>query len=204
MVTIYNIEYLQSSTKVEFSDGYVCKMHFDIVVKFKLAKNMQLNEQEYALILKENEKLLATNLAVKYVQSALKTQKQVKDYLQRKSVSEENITVVLDKLIEYNLINDKEYAKAFVRSNSGKYGQFKLSQNLFQKGVAKDIIDEALMEIDKVHETIYNIATKYLNKKDKNLQNFNKTYRFLLSRGFKYDEVSRVMENIRIEFQNKL
>lgn len=203
MVTVENIEYKNASTKITFSDGFVCKMHLDIVVKFKVAKNMQLNDEEYKHILNENEKLLATNLAVRYVQSALKTQKQVRDYLIKKGVSHENINAVLAKLIEYKFINDEEYAKAYVRSCSGKMGKFKLSQNLFQKGVSKEIIDEALLEIDNVEETIYNIATKYLNKKDKNLQTFNKLYRFLLSRGFQYDEVSRVVNRLKSEAENQ-
>lgn len=202
MITVEEVNYKRSNCTVKFSDNNSYKVHLDIIIKYNIHENMQLTMQKYKCILNENEKLMATNLAVRYTQTSIKTKKQVVDYLLKKDISKVHIDEIIDKLIEYRFINDEEYAKMYVRTYKNKFGKYKISQNLYQKGIDKKYIEEALLQIDNVQDTLYNIASKYLNKKEKSLQNFNKLYRFLIGRGFEYEEVSRVIDIIKSESKN--
>ena len=58
--------------------------------------------------------------------------------------------MLVDFLKKYNFINDNELASKIVNTNVNlnKYGKNKIKQNLYNKGIEKSAIDEAINEID--------------------------------------------------------
>mgnify|MGYP002519624177 FL=1 len=104
---------------------------------------------------------------------------------------------VLDILVKENYINDGRYARAFARDKSALsgWGASKIRYMLSMKGVARDVIDEALDEVD---------ADKAASRLDKLMENKYKSLaddpqcrlkmlRFGLGRGYGYDEVEEVV-----------
>jgi regulatory protein len=77
--------------------------------------------------------------------------KDVSDKLRTFDISEEEKSKILDYLLDNRFVNDERYAKAFVRGkvNQSGWGLNKIRFHLIQKGVAKDIIDEALQQTDE-------------------------------------------------------
>ena len=76
--------------------------------------------------------------------------KDVKDKLKTFDISEEEKTKILDYLLDNRFVNDNRFAKAFVRGkvNQSGWGVNKIRFHLIQKGIDKDIIDEALGQTD--------------------------------------------------------
>ena len=77
--------------------------------------------------------------------------KDVKDKLQAFDIPHEEKTKILDYLLDNRFVNDERFAKIFVqsKSNQNDWGTNKIRYHLIQKGIAKDIIDEALGQTDE-------------------------------------------------------
>ena len=80
--------------------------------------------------------------------------KDVRDKLKTFDIPEEDKTKILDYLLDNRFVNDERYAKAFVRGkvNQSGWGINKIRFHLIQKGIDKDIIDEAL---GQTNEEVY-------------------------------------------------
>ena len=77
--------------------------------------------------------------------------KDVKDKLKTFDIPQEEKTKILDYLLDNRFVNDERFAKIFVqsKSNQNDWGTNKIRYHLIQKGIAKDIIDEALKQPDE-------------------------------------------------------
>ena len=77
--------------------------------------------------------------------------KDVRDKLKTFDIPEEEKTKILDYLLDNRFVNDERFAKSFVRGkvNQSGWGVNKIRFHLIQKGIAKDIIDEALGQTDE-------------------------------------------------------
>lgn len=77
--------------------------------------------------------------------------KEVRDKLKTFDIAEEEKSKILDYLLDNRFVNDERYAKAFVRGkvNQSGWGINKIRFHLIQKGINKDIIEEALGQTDE-------------------------------------------------------
>ena len=77
--------------------------------------------------------------------------KDVKDKLKTFDISEEEKDKILEYLLENRFVNDERFAKAFVRGkvNQSGWGVNKIRFHLMQKGIAKELIDEAIGQTDE-------------------------------------------------------
>lgn len=107
---------------------------------------------------------------------------------------------VLNVLVEEKYVDDRRYASAFARDKSSiaGWGAVKIRYMLSAKGISKDIISEALEEVDvrKADDRL----RKLLENKNRSLkedpQRKMKLLRFALGRGYSYDEVSAILNVI--------
>ena len=93
-----------------------------------------------------NNKGQAFAKAIKYLGYKMRTKKEISDYLYKKNFSNMEIDETISKLIDYNLIDDREYARFWIsdRFNFFNQGRFKLTGDLLKKGISKEIIAEEL------------------------------------------------------------
>ncbi len=174
-----------------FVDGEFC-MGIDIETMMlnRLKVGQEISVKELENIIYESERKSALLKAVSYVSKNLKTKREVKNYLLGKGYSEEIAYYVIDRLKEYNYINDEEYAKRYLESCSGNQGKRLSEYKLMMKGVRKEDIEKAYSETDvNAKENAKKVAEKYMKNKEKNKENLAKVYRYLIGRGFSYDEV---------------
>lgn len=108
------------------------------------------------------------------------------------------LEVILDYCEKKNWLDDARYAKLFVESRHKKgIGKQKLQLELQQKGVAREIATQTLQncQIDWF-ELAYQTAEKKFGEElaNKDPQQKAKMQRFLLSRGFSFDEINTVFD----------
>ena len=109
-----------------FLDGeFKLGCSLDIAILNHLKEGVEVGEQKLEELVFENEKSLALNKAVGLLGKNLKTKKQMRTYLKDKGYSQKIVDYVLEKLAEYNYINDVNYATIYVRSVKHKYGKIK-------------------------------------------------------------------------------
>ena len=97
-------------------------------------------------------------------------------------------------------IDDSRFAAAYVRDRSrfGGWGTYKIRAGLKAKGVAEEVINEALAQLtednsaEQLLRQVERKAPKVKAANDYELK--TKLIRFALSRGFEYDTVLAVVE----------
>ena len=77
--------------------------------------------------------------------------KDVRDKLKTFDLPQEEKDKILEYLLDNRFVNDERFAKSFVRGkiNQSGWGLNKIRFHLMQKGIAKEIIDEALGQTDE-------------------------------------------------------
>ena len=77
--------------------------------------------------------------------------KDVRDKLSIFDIPQTERDKILNYLLDNRFVNDERFAKSFVRGkvNQSGWGLNKIRFHLIQKGIAKDIIDDALQQTDE-------------------------------------------------------
>lgn len=120
---------------------------------------------------------------------------EIRRYLRRQKLDDEIIQNVIDDLTEAKLIDDDAFAAFWVeqRETFRPRSRLALRQELSQKGVDREIVTEALSELDEV-----DAARRVAQKQARRWQGLPenewraKMTRYLMRQGFPYDVISEV------------
>jgi regulatory protein len=184
-----------------FIDGEFYKgISLESVYKNRLKEGQEISLDKLDYILMENERNDALSKALNYISKTLKTKRQVFDYLTKKGYSEEISYQVIDKLKEYKYLDDENYSKRYIESINSQ-GPKLVQYKLMGKGVKKQDIDKAFEDAEVDYNAMaLAVLEKYLRSKEITKENLAKAYRYLLGRGFSYEQVdfalSRFKENV--------
>lgn len=180
---------------IEIDNTLKGTLQLETIYKHKIKVGSEILEQEFLQIKEESDRLTCFSKALNYISSRLKTEKQMKEYLQSKGYSFNTVNEAIEKLKEYGYLNDEYYAKTFAEISSKNKGKLYVKQQLLQKGVSGEIVDDLMLVLGDDNDACKKIAEKWLknktlplDKKDK-----EKLYRFLLSRGFEYETIRHVL-----------
>ena len=107
---------------------------------------------------------------------------------------------VLETLVAEKYVDDLRYAGAYCRDKASLsgWGEVKIRYMLASKGISREIIAEALDEIDcsRAQDRLNRLLqTKYKSLKD-DPQCRLKLLRYALGRGYSYEEVSSVIDRL--------
>ncbi|MFF2121954.1 recombination regulator RecX [Kitasatospora sp. NPDC058184] len=97
----------------------------------------------------------ARDICLRLLTGAAKTRKQLADALRKREIPEEAADAVLTRLEEVGLIDDAAFAAAWVESRHAVRGLSRraLAQELRTKGVAADLVEQAVAQLDHDDET---------------------------------------------------
>ncbi len=130
--------------------------------------------------------------------------KDVRDKLKTFDLPQEGKHEILDYLLDNRFVNDERYAKSFVRGkiNQSGWGVNKIRFHLIQKGIDKDIIEEALGQTD---EEVYRqrlidiLKTKAKTiKADSDFEKKRKLAAYAMQKGFEGALVWEVLKDLDI------
>ena len=186
----------ENRANLYLDDKFFSGVSIELCVKHHLKKGVEIDESELSEIILQDEKNIALSKALKYISGNLKTTKQIRDYLYKKEYAKPTIDYVISKMEEYKYLDDEAYANAFVLTYSNKYGKLKLKTMLKSKGVGNDILDNLFEEVE-ISSSIDAVASKYMKNKTLDDKTKTKLIRFLISRGYDYDEVKSCVEKMR-------
>jgi regulatory protein len=130
--------------------------------------------------------------------------KDVRDKLKTFDILEEEKTKILDYLLDNRFVNDERFAKSFVRGkiNQSGWGVNKIRFHLIQKGIDKDIIDEALGQTDNEvyrQRLIDILKTKSKTiKADSDFEKKRKLAAYAMQKGFEGNLIWEVLKDLTI------
>lgn len=183
----------QKRTKNRFNvfvDGeFSFAVSIDLVLKYGLKNNFVLNDKLKSEIIAEDSVLYALSLSTAYLSRSLKTKKQVITYLKNKGFDDKTIYYVIDKLKEYDFVNDEEYVRRYLETYSASQGKRLADYKLMMKGISKNDIENVRESFnDDSKNNALRIAEKRLKNKEITKENLSKTYRYLVGKGFSYED----------------
>lgn len=190
----------------------------DLVVSFRLIPGKIIEQKDLEKLLFESEvgKLMERMYGLFSVRQ--RSEREVRDYLKNLSfkrkakngeeISELVVNLLVERLTQRGLINDLEFAKLWVeaRRKSKQKGVKALKSELYQKGIARDIVEEVLSEESRIMNQELSeeeLATQALEKKIKSWKSLpsqefkKKATGFLLRHGFGYEIIQGVVEKFR-------
>ena len=161
----------------------------------RLKKGAEIEEEELLRIMEESDREEAVDRASSYLGRAIKTSRQVYDYLLSKGYAEKICAETVQKFVEYGYIDDGEYCRLYIENYSGKKGKRALRAELYKRGISSDIIEESLKGVSESDAAI-EAAEKYMRGKEQTRENLQKAKRYLLNKGFEYEEADRALREI--------
>ena len=196
---------------VYLDDAFAFGADEDLVVEHRLIIGKILEPDQVERLLFESEVGKLMERMYRLFSVRQRSEKEVRDYLRNLSfkrklkdqeeISESAIELLTNKLKQKMLLNDEQFARSWVESRKKKKGPRVLKQELFQKGIDKEIIEEAISSQRSVINEKES-AEKLLERKMRVWKNLpilefkKKAYEFLLRRGFEYEIVKSVVEKI--------
>lgn len=191
----------KNRVSIYINEEYAFGIHIDIALKFNLEKGKRINKEFIEEILKKEEQNKGNNYAIKLLSIRPRSNKEIMDKMKGKGYDQEIIESTLKFLERYDLINDKEFTKEFIKDKSKKYGRKRIEIELNQKGIKDNIINEIINEEMKEgseYKTALEIGKKRLRayKNEEKGAIYRKLGSYLGRKGFSYDIISRVLREV--------
>ena len=199
------IEELKPSKKIAgrwlavLEDGTILRVGEGEVVDFALCAGRELTEEEAERLLAGarvsalKEKIIA--LLASRPMSRRETERKLTDW----GAEEGDLAPICDRLEELGLLDDGQYALRVVRHYGAKgYGERKLRDELFRRGVPRELWDEALAQADDPAAAIDAFLQKRFPSGTDDREAIKKAADALARRGYSWQDVSEGLARLRI------
>lgn len=164
-----------SKYKVLLDDGSNITLHENIIIKYNLLITKNISKSEMQDIIKDNNNYLVYDLALKYISTKMRCESELREYLKKKNIENNEIEMIIVKLKENGFINERLYVKSFIsdKVRLSNYGPNKVRNELLNLNIDKGIIEEELCNYPK--EEILSNLEKLIDKKIKSNKNYGET-----------------------------
>lgn len=174
-----------------------------LVLSHGLKEGAELSDLQLEELRRDDEAERAHAAALNFLSFRPRSRREVEEYLRKRKVSEEAASAVLERLERSGLLNDQEFARFWVenRQTFRPRGSRALRLEMWQKGLARDVIDEALETLPDEEETAYEAGRKKLHTYSRlDEQEFRrKMIAFLQRRGFPYEDAASATKRLWLD-----
>jgi len=150
----------------------------------------------------KTKKEKAWSKALSFITYRQRSKKETKDYLLQKKYAPDIVDEVIEKLKVYGFLNDEIFVQEWAEYSLKRgRGLQRIKQELWEKGIEKDIIETVLnnseeFTFEKEYERASQVIKKYLpedySKSDRNL--IRKSINHLKRRGFSHEIVYEIIK----------
>jgi len=194
ITSIKQQEKLKSRYSIFVDGKYGFSLSESALLEQKLNIGYELDRQQLKNFKQLSADDKAYGQALRYVALRVRSVWEMEQYLRRKNVDEPVAEKILNKLSSLDLLNDAAFARAWIQNRRllKATSKRRLIQELHQKHVADDIIEEVLAEDETdEHETLRNLVTK--KRQQSKYQDDLKLMQYLARQGFNYGDIKSAM-----------
>ena len=202
---INRVEKKKNQFQVTLSDGQTLCVSEEILIRYQLLKGREITDEQWEEIQVENRRSTIYQSALNYLSYGLRTEKEVVQYMQRKEFITEDIQPIIQRLKEYQLIDDRLYAESYVRTycREGVKGPRFIAQKLKEKGVSSEDIEHGLHYYsldDCLHNALYQVEKLQRKYQRKTIfEQKQKIRQSLLTKGFPNDIINQALAESTFE-----
>ncbi|MCX6168032.1 MAG: regulatory protein RecX [Ignavibacteriales bacterium] len=190
-----------------FDDSEPVTIDYRTVLDNGLRKNDTIDEKFFEQLISESSFLKIKDTAFRLLGRRHHSTLELRNKLVKKKYQKAIIEKVLTDLTEKKLLDDEQFAVAYLeeRSVKKKIGINKLKAELFKKGIDRKIIDKILLNVDSdlSYEQAFELAKRkclFLQRKDLDKAKLkSKIFLFLNSRGFESELIMKVLNDLNLE-----
>lgn len=200
------IQELKPSKRVEgrwlavLEDGSILRVGGNEVVSFALYAGKELTEEEAEALLDSAQRSGRKEKALALLARKPQSRKELERKLKEWEAGEEEAAALCDRMEELGYLNDASYAAQVVRYYSGKgYGERKLRDELYRRGIPRDLWQEALEQACEPAEAIGAFAAKKLAGKTPDQKELKKVSDALARRGYHWSDINEALRRYGAE-----
>ena len=203
-MTVAEIQGLRGDRfKVCFSDGTELKTGLELITDFSLYKGRELSGEEYGKLMDASRLSDCKNRALRLIGRRPMSCRELYDKLAEKGESPANAEASVNWLLKLHYLDDEQYAGMLVRHYAAKgYGRKKIQNELYNRGIPKDLWDEAFSEMPDTAETVYKLLRRRLNSPEPDRNEIKKATDSLYRRGFSWDEIKAALNRFESESED--
>lgn len=201
------IEELKPSKRIRdrwlavLEDGSILRLGKNQIADFALYAGRELSGEEADRLMQAIENENFRSYALRVVTDTPKSRNMLLKLLREKNCQPEQAEEIADWLEKMGLLNDRQYAADVVELYVRKgYGQRKIRDELYRRGVPRELWDEALEQIEE--EDSASAIDAFLEKKLKGSHDPKDVKRAsdaLARRGFHWPEISAALRRYGME-----
>lgn len=142
------------------------------------------------------------NKSLYFLSFRLRSEKELRDYLKKNKVDDLTSEKIINSLKDSKFLNDEEFAKWFKeqRTTIKPKATRIIKMELKQKGISEDLINEVFKDntdsdFEKAKQLAEKRINRYLKLSDKR-KIYEKMGRYLASKGFDYDVIKEVIDQV--------
>lgn len=157
-------------------------------------------KQKNHLSKKENQTNLnrAREYALRLLEYRERSEQEIKERMARKNYDEELIKNTIESLKTHNLVNDRRFARMWTeRCLRKSYGRWKAQNDLNNKGIDRDVVEEVLAEsyskVDEIQMALALIQKKWPFPKEEKDAPLRRVSDFLKRRGFSFEVIAEAI-----------
>lgn len=195
------VERIEESGKgkinVYLDDGRFFAVYRKEVRGRNLEPGAELTEGQLAEIYSSILVPRARKRAMHLLEQMDRTEAQLREKLRQNAYPEDIAEDAVAYVKKFHYIDDRRYALNYVRYRSQSKSRRQLSQELLRKGVSREIIEEIFSEEwgqeDETPKILGWLKKKHYDPASASLKDRQKIYQFLLRKGFRSDDILRVL-----------
>ena len=147
----------------------------------------------------------AINTAVFFLNSRMRTCKEVYDKLLSKGYDKDTAEKAVEELVKVGYLNDRTYAMAYINDGIklGAKGIYRIRQELIRKGISSSIIEDAIADCE---EDTYTQLKSYVEQRNlcENIHSYKDLEKLkarLVRRGYSLQEIKKCLGEYEFHFE---
>lgn len=202
---ITRLEYQKNNknrVNVYLNDIFAFGIDLNIMIKYSLTKDMELEDEFIEDILKSEEEISTYNYAISILARYSKSEYKLKQKMLQKGYDVVFIEKAIIKLKQNKYLDDERYSEMLIdnKINISKYGKKRIKEALYEKGINKEIIEDKINQLsdeDELERALI-IGQKKLNTliEQDTIKKKMKLTNFLIYKGFDYSIVKKTLEQL--------
>ncbi len=185
------------------SDGSEIRATLNVVADLRLYAGCELEEEALRKLRDASSLALAKNRALELLSRRPMSSRELRDKLVQKGESEERAEACVRWLRENRLLDDESYAADVARHCAAKgYGAGRIRQELFRRGVERELWDAALEEKPDNRDSLDRYIASHL-RDPKDRGQVRKVSAALYRRGWSWEEIRSALRRYSVETEDE-
>jgi regulatory protein len=194
-----------------YADGkFLAGVSAETLARLALRVGDEIGPDQLQAIRQTEELHSARSIALRYLASRPRTEKEIRNKLREKEFGDSEIASTIDDLRRSGLLNDLEFARAFLRDalTIRPAGAILLKRKLLLLGISREIVEQVFHESFSAEEQASlarEVARKYLRKtralrkKDSAEKRRAKLTAFLVRKGFPWEIITEAISSAQAD-----